>query len=628
MDKPNALVFDLETNDLLPKLTTVHSLAIRDYTTGKLVLSCAHKRKGHPPIEQGLELLSQAEKVFGHNLIEFDIPAIQKVYPGWETKARVWDTLIMVRTRFAHIKESDFALWRKAKLPPKLIGSHSLEAWGHRLGNYKGAFAGPWDTWTPEMQSYCEQDTSVPISILHYLKKCGWPKEAVECEHELGWQLSSMERAGWPFDMESATALQARLAGDREVIGERLRKSFGFFAQPNGKPKTSKVRNAKRGIEVGAQYQNLKWTEFNPGSRDHIAGRLTRVYGWKPQSYTAEGKPQVDESVLKGMTFPEAPDLIAYLNHSKLLGQLTEGPQSWMRHARRDEATNLYRVHCWINSGGTVTHRASHSRPNVAQVPKVGSFYGKESRGLFFAGLPGWTLVGSDMSGLELRCLAHYMARWDDMAYGRVILDGKKEDGTEIHTVNSQILGCERDTGKTWFYAYLYGGGDTKLGSILQKGLSETKAKRLGKEARKKFEGGLPALGYLVAALKKKMKKHGYVLLIDGRRAYVRHEHAVLNTLLQGTGAVLCKHWLVESHKRISAEIGPMADWNGTVDWARNWQRFGWIHDETQDGVREEHAPLVARINVESAEAMTGKFGFRCPLTGESKIGKTWALTH
>lgn len=607
------------------------------------VVSCADQ-PGYRPIAEGLEILSKAEVIFAHNGIAHDIPALKKVYPEWTYSGKVFDTLVAARTRWNHIKDSDFDLHRKGRIPGDLIGTHKLEAWGYRLGILKQhTNITDWSVWTPEMQERCVGDTLIPRKLLMRLKKTGYSEQAVECEMELAWTLAAMERGGWPFDIEKAQQLQAMLAGKRENAAQKLRAIFGEMLVRNGRPVTPKRDNKKKGVYAGCEYQKLKLIDFNPGSRDHIADRLKKLYGWKPTEFTDSGKPMVDDDLLRGLPYPAIPDLCDYLLLDKRLGQLSEGKEAWLKVATPDRIeggrmTGLHHIHGYINSGGTVTHRATHSHPNLSQVPKVGKPYGIECRSLFTVP-EGWVLVGSDMSGLELRNLAHYMARWDGMAYGRTILEGKNENKTDIHSINQRALGLPdepaegrdtkgRDTSKTWFYAYVYGAGDQKLGSITAPTLSDAKQKARGKADRKRFEGGLAALGYLTGALKKKMQetlreveKASYILLPDGRRAYVRSEHSVLNTLLQGAGAVLCKHWVNESVRRITAELGPMG-------WDRGWFLCYWPHDETQTACKKEHAELIARIQVEAAEAMTEKFSFRCPLTGEAKVGRDWASTH
>jgi DNA polymerase-1 len=647
------LVFDIETDGHLETLTKIHSLVLRDWETDEVVASCSNdpRWKG-PSIEHGLSLLSGAEIIFGHSILDFDMRAIKKVYPWFEFKGRMFDTLVAARLRWAHIKETDFALLRKGKLHGSLVGRHSLKAWGQRTGVVKGDYtdwctangiADPWSEWRPEMQAYCERDTLVTRHLLTKIKKAGYSRQALDMEHELQSFLSAMEDNGWPFNEAKAHELHAHLAAKRELAAQRLRDIFGqIYVREGSKLFVPKRDNKKRGLYAGAPSCKIKPVDFNPGSRHHIADRLIKLYGWKPEVFTEGGDPKLDDDTIRALPYAETEDIATYLLLDKRIGQLAEGKKAWLTYVTREretggKITGIAHIHGSVNPGGTVTHRASHMRPNIAQVPKVISNkqgamlrgiegrYGTDSRELFIVPR-GWQMMGADMSGLELRVLAHYMAKWDGGSYGKVLLEG------DPHTVNYTALGWPpepadgrklnaRSEIKTWFYAYLYGAGDEKLGSIEYPLLLQDGQIEKGKLGRKKFEGGLPALGYLVERLKEKAKEQGWIELIDGRRAYVRHEHAVLNTLLQGTGAVLCKHWVVEFSRRMTARFGPQG-WNG------QWAALGWIHDEIQIAVREGIGEEVMRIAVESAEAMTEKFAFRIPLTGEAKLGCNWAETH
>jgi DNA polymerase I-like protein with 3'-5' exonuclease and polymerase domains len=199
--------------------------------------------------------------------------------------------------------------------------------------------------------------------------------------------------------------------------------------------------------------------EFNPGSRNHIAYWLKRKYNWEPLVYTDSGEPQLDEDVLKSLPYPEASFLLEYFLVDKRLGQIAEGEQAWLKCVDADG-----RIHGYINGNGAVTSRMSHSKPNLAQVPRVGSPYGQECRSLFTAQF-GWNLVGIDASGLELRMLAHYLARYDGGEYVKAILEG------DIHSFNMNALGLtDRNKSKTFIYAWLYGAGDEKLGLITDTG--------------------------------------------------------------------------------------------------------------------------------------------------------------
>jgi hypothetical protein len=593
------------------------------------VISCTNAAPGYPTIEAGLELLTNAERVYGHNLIDYDIPVLRKLYPTWKPPTRVLDTLVTARMRWAHIKETDYELNRKGKLPGQFIGRHSLEAWGYRMGIHKGTFDAGSDTaladWSKEKQEYCDRDTLVTRELVLRIRKAGVSAESVETEQELAVYLAAQQRNGVPFDIEAAVALQGKLAARREDLGQLLRQEFGSF-YIRGKEFTPKRDNKKMGYVAGATCTKIILTEFNPASTDHIANRLSFLYGWKPLAWTNGGKPQIDELSLKGMTFPIVKVLIEYLLVNKRLSQLAEGRGAWMKHMTNDrldggKLTGLYHIHGVINQSGAITHRATHREPNMSAVPKVTSPYGKECRGLFIVP-KGWKMLGADASGLELRDLAHYMARWDGGAYGRLILEG------DVHTANRVALGSivpqdgkGRDLAKTFIYAYLYGAGDEMLGSIVAPHETPERQQALGKQLRKNFEGGTPALKYLKDAIGIKVKKDGYLTILDGRRAYVRHEHAALNTLLQCAGAIICKRWIVTFARQMEKEFGPQG-------WRGQWAAMLWSHDEIQVAVREEIAERASRIAVESIEAMTEHFKFRCPLTGEAKLGNNWCETH
>jgi DNA polymerase I-like protein with 3'-5' exonuclease and polymerase domains len=352
--------------------------------------------------------------------------------------------------------------------------------------------------------------------------------------------------------------------------------------------------------------------------------------------FTDSGKPQVDENAVRGLPYPIIPDLLEYLLLDRRLGQLAEGKEAWFKHATDTRAlggmiTGMFHIHGSCNPGGTVTHRCSHAYPNLGQVPKVGKPWGEECRALYTVP-EGWVQMGADESGLELRCLAHYMGKYDNGVYARTIVEGNNADKTDIHSVNQRALGLPdepadgrttkgRDAIKTYFYAYLYGAGDLKLGKILYPGKSETQQQKLGAASRKRFLGGLPALKLLTDELDKKVREQGYLRLPDGRLAYIRHAHAALNTLLQGAGAVISKRWTVEFSDRMTARFGPQG-WNG------KWAALGFIHDEIQVAVRPEIQEEACLIAVEAARYITEVFQWRCPLDGEAKLGGNWKETH
>lgn len=433
------LVFDIETNGLLDVVDRVHSLCIGDLDTGE-VLSFTDASPDYRPIAEGLDLLARAERIYGHNIIGYDLPALRKVYPTWTFAGEIRDTLVTARLIYAHRKELDFDLWRRGKLPPKLIGGQSLEAWGHRLGDYKGDFKGPWETWSKEMQDYCEQDVRVTAKLVRLLASKKPDPRAVEVEHKLTEYLEQQTRNGFPFNQDEAEKLWVTLTEKLEALGAKLKDHFGKWEVPlpDFIPRRD---NAKKDYKKGVPVKRAKVIEFKPTSRDHIAHCLKTTYGWQPTEFTDTGKPAVSDDILEKLDIPEAKMLAEYLLLAKRIGQIQSGKHAWLKYSKFHPECGFSAIHGSILSTGAVTHRAAHKNPNMGQVPKVGSPYGKECRSFFYAPHD-FLLVGADMSGLELRCLAHYMAKYDGGAYGQIILNG------DIHAANRDALGLEGKPGR------------------------------------------------------------------------------------------------------------------------------------------------------------------------------------
>lgn len=618
------VILDLETDGLLEELTRIHCLVLRDIDTNE-VMSCADQ-PGYPSIAEGLEAVKQAEKIYGHNLIGFDVPALKKVTGYDIPKEKVVDTLVTCQMRWAHIKELDFSNARKGKMPQHLAGKHSLEAWGYRIGRLKGTYGktSDWRIWSKAMQDYCEVDTDVNRELVFYIRKHGVSPEAVRIEHALAWYLRQQERNGWPFDVEKAHALQAKLAARREEVSTELKRVFGSWYASNGET-TPKRDNKKQGITAGCPYTKIKLVEFNPGSRQHIAQRLTKLYGWKPEEFTPSGQAEVNEKTLKSLdqTLPGVKLLSEYLLLDKRLGQLAEGKEAWLKRVTADQPlggklTGLSHIHGRCLQNATITHRAAHSNPNIAQVPKNKSPFGAECRDLFHVPA-GWIQIGADASSLEARCLGHYMAKYDGGVYAEKLLKG------DVHTENKRVLGLDndpkgRDTAKVWLYAFMYGAGDEKLGSIHSPGIGPASQKSLGKRLKKQYLASLPALARLTSEVKA-VAQQGWLRGIDGRRVYVRSDHSSLNTLLQSAGALICKAWIVNFSARFEAEFGPQG-------WLGQWAALSWVHDEVQIAVRPAIETRAKQILLEEMRALTQTFQWRVALDGEAKSGRSWKETH
>lgn len=627
-------IFDCETNGFLDELDRVHSLVLKDVESGFTISCTDHPYGSGDPtiitsdlnetwgIEDGLRALAGADEIIGHNVIKFDIPALQKVYPWFNPKGRVTDTIVLSRLVWPDPKPKDAALIRKGKLPGNLRGKHTLEAWGFRLGTLKSVYSGGFDEWSEEMQRYCEQDVEATFALWKRVQEKNYSQQAIDLEHEVAWLMAQQERNGFPFDEEAAALLYAELCGKRDEMERTLRSTFAPWWVNQGEivaPKTLNFKDPTRpSLTAGASYTKVAQVQFNPASRQHIANRLTTLYGWEPEEFTDNGQPQIDETVLEKLPYPEAKLLAEYFLLEKRIGQLSEGNQGWLKAVRNG------RIHGGVNPNGAVTGRATHMFPNIAQVPKVGSRYGKECRALFHAGAAGWGLVGADASGLELRCLGHFMAKWDDGAYAQAVVEGKSDQGTDVHSLNAKAIGLDpkgiyivngkqatgRDIAKRMIYAYLYGAGDEKLLSIT--GMTGIKAK---------LAKGIAALRELKKAVSAKCKK-GWIKGLDGRQLTIRSDHAALNTLLQSAGALICKKWIVLLNQALLA-TGFRHGWDG------DYAFCAWVHDEVQIACRnQEIANEVGRIAVECVREAGRFFAFRCPIDGEFKTGRTWADTH
>lgn len=606
------LVFDIETNGLIPELDRLHCLCIKNLDTGA-TMSCTPDS-----IQIGLMCLMEADILIGHNILKFDIPAIQKVYPWFKPKAVLHDTLIMARLIYPEIKEMDFGLAAQGKLPKKMIGRYSLESFGYRLGEYKGDYTGGWETWNQEMQDYCEQDIEVTTALYHKLmerkEKHGFSDYCIELEHQVASIIFRQEQNGFGFDVAKALVLHQELIMRRMELEKELLTMFPPWTVKT--PFMPKVNNKTRGYVKGEMTYKSQVIEFNPSSRHHIAKVLKEKHGWSPTEFTANGEAKVDDTVLAALPYPEAKLLAEYFMVQKRLSQLAEGGEGLLKRERNG------RIHGEVITNGAVTGRMTHRRPNMAQIPANRSAFGERFRELFIP-RTGWKEVGCDADALELRCLAHYMASYDDGEYTDVVLKGDKSKGTDMHSVNCRAIGFDprthRDLAKVWFYAFIYGAGDHKLGLILNAEGDEQAIRKAGMKSRRKFLKSLPALGTLTEKVGSKVKASGALRGIDGRRLTCRSTHSALNTLLQAAGAIAMKVALVILDDDLQAAgLTPGADYEFLAN----------VHDEFQLEAKPEWAELVGKTAADAIKKAGDKLGFRCELAGNFEVGGSWKDCH
>ena len=574
------IILDIETDGLLDTVTKVHCIVMKSQHFGVEVAISKEQ------IEKALVVL-KANHIVGHNVLGFDLEVLRRLYGLVIPVEQVTDTLILSRLIHSDLRSEDSAV---KILEPKFWGSHSLAAWGYRLNHNKGTFGKNSDfkEFSQEMVDYCINDVELTHILWKNLRLHLPSENSIRLEHNIAEICNQQEKNGFAFNEEKAVELYHKLAARREELGEKLRNVFGSWL-------------INEGLRRNELYSKVKIIEFNPNSRQHIAKRLKELRGWKPRDFTPSGEAKVDESILKKLEYPEAKLMSEYLMLNKRIGQLAEGDQAWLKLVKHG------RLHGRVNTMGASTSRASHSNPNLAQVPNTNAPYGKDCRSLFVPNR-GQKLLGIDVSGLELRCLSHYLANYDDGVYGKKLLE------EDIHTVNQEAAGlATRDQAKTFIYGFLYGAGDQKIGEIVGKGQKE------GKILKKKFLSQLPALKQLRTKVQKKAEAQGSIIGLDGRRVPVRSKHAALNTLLQSAGAIICKQWVVEMHSLLDQKGFKRGE---------DYSQVAFVHDEVQLTVKENYAEEIGKLCVEAITTTGIGLGLRIPLSGEYSIGATWAETH
>jgi DNA polymerase I-like protein with 3'-5' exonuclease and polymerase domains len=585
------LIFDIETNGFLSEATKIHSIVIKDIDTEQMYSYHGDK------IGKGLYLLSGASLLVGHNILKFDIPVINKLYPEYKIEGDVFDTLLVSRLIWTNRKELDF---RMKELPLKLAGRHSLEAWGYRLALRKGEFAKTNDfaNWSEEMQKYCELDVEVTYEFWKLIQKQNYSQEAIKLEHDFARCIYLQEAHGFHFDVASAKKLYASLANRRLELEKSLTSAFPKWNKYIGTfiPKRD---NRTLGYKKDVPIKRYKEITFNPNSRDHISDRLMDK-GWKPKEFTPDGKPKVDESILSTLTFPEAKLLSEHFLIQKRIGQLAEGNNAWLK-LQRDGI-----IYGSVITNGANTGRCTHQKPNVAQTPSVGVPYGKECRSLFIVPA-GFRLIGCDASGLELRCLAHYLGAFDEGSFAKQLLDG------DIHTYNQKQIGLPtRDMAKRVIYGIIYGIGDTRLGEVVGKSSKE------GKRIKANLFKALPALKQLRDNVIIATRNKNYLLGLDKRKLIPRSEHSSLNLLIQSCGALIIKMATIILHKKLKEK-------NYDKD---TCAMVAHVHDELQLQCKSAVADEVGTLAVQSIKEAGTHFNLRCELDAKYKIGNNWADTH
>ena len=541
-------VVDIEADSLNP--TKVHCVVAKDVDTGKVY-------PFPPDLLHGFRDWSLGVKQFiMHNGISFDAPVLNRLLGTNIKPHQIVDTLILSQL-----------------LNPIRDNGHSLEAWGNRLAMPKGD-VDTFEVYTPDMLEYCKQDVHITHKLFEVLQKegRGFSKSSVYLEHQVRLIIDQQEKNGFYLDMQKAMSLYNKLRDEA-----------------NGLEKWAVTTFDPTVVELKTK---TKYIPFNIGSRQQIAERLMEL-GWKPKQHTDKGNIIINEAVLDTIELPEAKKFSRFFLLQKRIAQI----KSWIEACDDTDG----RVHGRVMTLKTITGRMSHHSPNMAQIPAVRSPYGKECRDCWTVDNPyTHSIVGTDASGLELRCLAHLM---NDTTFTDILLTG------DIHTHNMKMAGLtDRDQAKTFIYAFMYGAGASKIGQIVGAGAKE------GQQLINKFLSSMPALKRVRDSVTKAANK-GMIKGIDGRLLHIRSPHSALNTLIQGAGAVVCKVWLINMIKRIR-RMGVDA------------KLVASIHDEYQFEVLNKDVKRFGQLTKDAMKDTEKQLHMKCPLDNEWKVGRTWAQTH
>ena len=540
-------IVDIETDAI--DATVIHCIVARDYDNGTEWSWVGEE------CHEFVSWAKNVEQFIMHNGISFDAPVLNRLIGSTIQLRQIRDTLIESQL-FNPVRE----------------GGHSLKAWGERLSDTKIEFK-EFDYYTPEMLEYCKQDVRLTHKVAQWLDKEGvkFSTKSIRLENCVRAIVDQQEKNGFTLNLRGAMMLLSELQEEEEGLVATATEMFP--------PKELQLKT------------KIKYIPFNIASRKQIAERLM-AKGWKPTKHTDKGNVIVNEETLSHIKMPEAQMFSRFFLLQKRTGML----KSWIKECHDDN-----KVRGRVMTLKTITGRMAHNSPNMAQVPASYSPYGKEFRSLWTISDPdNYNLIGTDASGLELRCLAHYMK---DKEYIHEVVNG------DVHTANMKMAGLtNRDQAKTFIYAFLYGAGPAKIGKVVGGGAAQ------GRQLIESFLSNMPALKRLRTQVTEAATQ-GSIKGLDGRWLQIRSEHAALNTLLQGAGAIICKEWLVQMTKQIN-------------EMKLNVKLVGSIHDEYQFEVSIEDTPQFCKITKQAILDTEKILGVICPLDSEYKVGKTWAETH
>lgn len=620
------LLIDIECDSLNP--TRIWCMVVRDID----------KPDAKPDVflsSPGLAYFGDVALIAGHNILDFDLPAIRDVW-GIDLldlyrrdNIKVHDTLVLSRLMYQDIG-----------------GGHSLRAWGSRLGCAKGGF-NDWSKLSQEMIDYCIQDVEVNLKLYRLLtKKIGSWTQAIETENYLAYLCRRMHEDGFPFDARRARRIRDVLAQERDTLDAEITKAFPPKVVPVAEftPRQTKTGDISmvglrwyegplEHFSVDSPFTRIQHQPFNPSSPKQVVERLWEA-GWQPTEKTDGHKDNRDKA--KAEHFKFYGWKVSETNLATIPDTAPEGARLLLKRLvietrirKLDEWLGAYRedtgcVHGRFNHIGSWTHRMSHNDPNMANISakksikynskelnKLATYLGGMFRRLWRAP-KGKILVGVDAAGIQLRILAHYM---NDEKFIHAVTKGSQKTGDDPHTLNKNALGkiCEsRDRAKTFIYAFLMGCTAGKVREIFNCSQKEAT------EAFDNFIKFYPGLYKLRTETIPKMFADGFFKGLDDRLIITPdQERLIMAGMLQGGEAVIVKRAVIKACQELD-KLGV------------SYRLINIVHDEAIFMVDDDkELAYTVKSIVEKAIAAQGtELSLNCPMEGDGKLGFNWLETH
>ena len=620
------LIFDIETDGLLFQCTKMWIISTIDIDT--------KVQKYWLGTDTGwIDYLNEATLLVGHNIINFDLPALEKLY-GWKPKASVnlHDTLLISQ------------ILNYKRFPS---GSHSMEAWGVHLGYPKQEHE-DWSQYSEEMKQRCLTDVQLNQRIydvlLKELKKVAENapqiKTYLKAEHYVAKWCSKATVEGWPFKLDEAKALFARMDKELNETRGKLLPKLGSKTVAVDKAKGVVEPKIPKWTKIGAYNHHVaSWFGIDPYTGQDedrlVEGPYSRVEfvaldldssddvkiflfrnGWEPTEWNYK-KGELDSEGNKIKTSPKITEdsleflggdgklYVDFLSTKSRYGVL----KTWIENT---DGNNRLHGECFTI--GTPSMRARHNI--IANIPSGEAAWGKEIRSLFGC-LPGWSFIGADSSGNQARGLAHYLQSEE---FIDVLLN------KDIHQYNADILTnilasmrlkhvVPRAIAKRILYAFLFGAAGAKLWMYIF-GVSD---KQKGNKLKREFIKAVPGFKDLTDKLENIYGStskfgEGYIPGIAGNRIYCDSFHKLLVYLLQACEKATCSAALMLTMINLEKENIPYIP-------------LIMYHDEIDFMVPEEHAERAASIAKKAFKDGPELFGIKI-MDGEAKIGKDWFTCH